>query len=57
MSKPIPALTVQTLKPRNPLVKAALFRRAGPHRAGGALPQHARLQLERGLDPLRIHVP
>lgn len=58
MSKPIPALTAKTLKPRNPLVQASLFRRAGAHRAGGgALRQQARRHLERELVPLRTHIP
>jgi hypothetical protein len=44
--------TVETLKPRNPLVAASRLRRAGSHRAGeGARRQQAgralRLELER----------
>ena len=40
-------------KPRNPLVTAAKFRRAGSHQAGtGAMRQCARLSLKRELDQL-----
>jgi len=58
MQKPTASLAVQTPKPRNPLVAAALFRRAGAHLAGGsAMRQQARRELERELDPRRTHVP
>ena len=58
MHKPTANLAVKNRKPRNPLVAAALFRRAGAHFAGGsAMRQQARRELERELDPRRTHVP
>ena len=43
-------ITVHPSKPRNPLVAAALLRKAGTHRrCAGALRQQARLALRREL--------
>jgi hypothetical protein len=46
-------LAIAQPKPRNPLVAAAHFRRAGSHRSrGGALRQHTGRTLRRELDQL-----
>ncbi|WP_198414886.1 hypothetical protein [Piscinibacter terrae] len=46
-------ITLKSRKPRNPLVIAAHFRRAGSHRPGGsALRQQAARTLRRELDQL-----
>jgi hypothetical protein len=46
-------ITIQQAKPRNPLVAAAHFRRAGCHRSrGGALRQQVGRTLRRELDQL-----
>ncbi len=46
-------ITTTALKPRNPLVAAAHFRRAGTHQSqGGAQRQQQRHQLRRELDRL-----
>ncbi len=58
MQKPTASLAIKNLKPRNPLVAARRFRRAGAHLAdGSALRLQARRALERELDRLRTHVP
>jgi hypothetical protein len=58
MSKPIAPIAVPARKPRNPLVAASRFRRAGAHEAGGgAVGQQAQLKLRRELDGLRTHSP
>ena len=47
-----------TLKPRNPLVAHARFRRAGSHQPGGrSMRQHAGRSLMRELDRLKEHSP
>ncbi len=51
MSKPV----VKTLKPRNPLVAAALFRQAGPHGVDpGAVRREGQLALKRELSTLDL---
>jgi hypothetical protein len=51
-------ITLKTLKPRNPLVAAARFRRAGMHGAGGRLSrQQARHALRRELTQMKQHSP
>ena len=51
-------LTVARRKPRNPLVAASRFRRAGAHRTGtGAARRQAERGLQRELDRLRTHGP
>lgn len=46
------------LKPRNPLVAQARFRRAGSHRPGGrSRRQDARGSLQRELDQMKQHSP
>jgi len=58
MSKPISTVTVQTPKPRNPLVAASRLRRAGAHVAGGGtVRQQAQRSLQRELDHLRTYSP
>ena len=50
-------ITVKTLKPRNPLVGAARFRRAGSHRAsGGGQRREAMRALKREMDQMQ-HSP
>ncbi len=49
-------VTVQTLKPRNPLVAACRMRRAGRHRGNDARQQSQR-DLRREIDRLRAHSP
>ena len=47
-----------TLKPRNPLVAHAQFRRAGSHQPGGrSMRQHAGRSLKRELDQMKQHRP
>ena len=49
---------VNTLKPRNPLVAHAQFRRAGSHLPGGrAMRQQAGRSLKRELDQMKQHSP
>ena len=51
-------ITVQTPKPRNPLVAASRMRRAGSHRCvGGAVRQQARRALRHELERLQDHSP
>ncbi len=51
-------ITLKTLKPRNPLVAAARFRRAGMHGAGGRLSrQQAGHALRRELTQMKQHSP
>ena len=58
MSKPIRPIAIPAAKPRNPLVAASRFRRAGAHGAGGgAVRQQAQRHLQRELDRLRTHSP
>lgn len=46
------------LKPRNPMVAHARFRRAGSHQPGPrAMRQHAGRSLKRELDQLKQHGP
>jgi hypothetical protein len=50
-------ITVKTLKPRNPLVAPAHFRRAGSHRAGSRLVrQEGQRALQRELKQM-THIP
>lgn len=47
-------ITVNTLKPRNPLVALARLRSAGSHRSGGrAMRQQGRRSLQRELDHMK----
>ncbi|CAN5263822.1 hypothetical protein BH11PSE9_BH11PSE9_36510 [soil metagenome] len=47
-------ITVNTLKPRNPLVALARLRRAGSHQTGGrAMRQQASRLLQRELDHMK----
>jgi hypothetical protein len=47
-------ITVTTLKPRNPLVAPAHFRRAGSHQpGGGSIRQQAGRSLKRELDQMK----
>lgn len=47
-------ITLKTLKPRNPLVASARFRRAGSHRSGSrAMRQECRRALQRELDRMK----
>ena len=51
-------ITVNTRKPRNPLVASAHFRRAGEHRPrGGSMRQQAGRALRRELDHFKQHSP
>ena len=51
-------ITVNTLKPRNPLVAPAHFRRAGEHRPrGSSMRQQAGRALRRELDQFKQHSP
>ena len=51
-------ITVRPIKPRNPLVAASHFRRAGAHTAGGgAVRQQMQRSLQRELDHLPTHSP
>lgn len=51
-------ITVNTLKPRNPLVAPAHFRRAGSHQPGGrAMRRQGRRMLRRELDQMKQHSP
>ncbi|MED5622137.1 hypothetical protein [Ideonella sp. BN130291] len=51
-------LTLSARKPRNPLVAAALFRRAGRHGSEGhGARQQAQRALRHELDRLRHHSP
>ena len=51
-------IIANTLKPRNPLVAHARFRRAGSHQPGGrAMRQHAGRSLKRELDRMKQHSP
>lgn len=46
------------IKPRNPLVAHAQFRRAGSHQPGGrSMRQRAGRSLKRELDQLKQHIP
>jgi hypothetical protein len=46
-------MTLPSLKPRNPLVAASRFRKAGAHRPGaGALRRQARIALRREIEHL-----
>jgi hypothetical protein len=50
-------ITVKTAKPRNPLVGAARFRRAGSHRtSGGGQRRQAMRALQREMDQMK-HSP
>ena len=51
-------ITVTTLKPRNPLVAPARFRRAGRHLSGGRTQrQHDGRALRRELDRMKHNSP
>lgn len=51
-------ITLKTLKPRNPLVAHAHFRRAGTHQAGGRFArQEGRRALQRELSQMKQHSP
>jgi hypothetical protein len=51
-------ITVNTLKPRNPLVAHAHFRRAGSHQSGGrSMRQDAGRALKRELDQMKQRSP
>ena len=51
-------ITVNTRKPRNPLVAPAHFRRAGSHQPrGGSMRQQAGRALRRELDQVKQHSP
>jgi len=51
-------ITVNTRKPRNPLVAPAHFRHAGTHRPrGGSMRQQAGRTLRRELDEFKQHSP
>jgi len=51
-------ITVTNLKPRNPLVAPAHFRRAGSHRSGGrAMRRQGSRVLRRELDQMKQHSP
>jgi hypothetical protein len=51
-------LTLPNLKPRNPLVAAARFRRAGAHRAGtGAQRQRSAREMRAEIDRMRPPSP
>ncbi len=50
--------TNTTLKPRNPIVAHARFRRAGRHQPRGrSMRQHAGRSLKRELDQMKQHSP
>lgn len=49
---------IAVLKPRNPFVANALFRRAGRHQPGGrSMRQQAGRSLKRELDQMKQHSP
>ncbi|WP_298835235.1 hypothetical protein [uncultured Piscinibacter sp.] len=51
-------ITVKTLKPRNPLVVPAHFRRAGMHRSGSRLArQEGQRAVQRELKQMQQHSP
>ena len=51
-------ITVATLKPRNPLVAPAHFRRAGSHQPGGrVMRRQGGRALRRELDQMKQHSP
>jgi hypothetical protein len=51
-------ITINTRKPRNPLVAPAHFRRAGLHQPrGGSMRQQAGRALRRELDQFKQHSP
>ncbi len=51
-------ITVDTRKPRNPLIALARFRRAGSHRPGGrSQRQQAGRSLQRELSQMKQHSP
>lgn len=51
-------IIVTHLKPRNPLVAHAQFRRAGSHRPGGrSMRQQAGRSMKRELDQMKQHSP
>ena len=51
-------ITVTTLKPRNPLVAPAHFRRAGSHQPGGrVMRREGGRALRRELDQMKQHSP
>ena len=51
-------LTITALKPRNPLVAPARFRRAGSHQsAGRAMRREAGIALRRELQQMKQHSP
>ena len=51
-------LVIATLKPRNPLVAHAQFRRAGSHQPGGrSMRQQAGRSLKRELDQMKQQSP
>jgi len=56
--KKVNPITVAISKPRNPLVAAGHFRRAGAHQpAGGSARQQAARSLQREMDRLRAPSP
>ena len=56
--KTLKTIAIKTLKPRNPLVAASHFRRAGAHRsAADSTRQQAGRSLQREMDRLRTHSP
>lgn len=51
-------VVIAALKPRNPIVAHARFRRAGSHQPGGrSMRQHAGRSLKRELDQMKQHSP
>jgi hypothetical protein len=56
--RPLMKITVTTLKPRNPLVAPAHFRRAGSHQPGGrAMRRQGSRMLKRELEQMKQHSP
>ena len=51
-------ITITTLKPRNPLVAPARFRRAGSHQSSGrAMRRQDGIALRRELEQMKQHSP